>query len=174
MHEYSFVTHWQFAAPLEAVWDALYDPEDWPSWWRAVESVKVLERGDEQGIGTLRRYTWRGALPYRLTFDMRTTLVEPMTRLEGAAHGDLEGTGRWRFSSDRGVTRARYDWTVVTTKPWMRLLTPLARPLFQWNHDLVMRWGAEGLSIRLGCGEAIESSESPALSSRHGGANEKR
>jgi hypothetical protein len=28
----------------------------------------------------------------------------------------------------------------------MNLLAPLARPVFAWNHDVVMRWGAEGLA----------------------------
>ena len=32
----------------------------------------------------------------------------------------------------------------------MNLLAPVARPLFKWNHDVVMNWGAEGLAKRLG------------------------
>jgi hypothetical protein len=28
----------------------------------------------------------------------------------------------------------------------MNRLAPVARPLFAWNHDIVMRQGAEGLS----------------------------
>jgi len=32
----------------------------------------------------------------------------------------------------------------------MNMLSPLARPLFKWNHDVVMSWGAEGLRKRLG------------------------
>lgn len=27
----------------------------------------------------------------------------------------------------------------------MNLLAPLARPLFAWNHDVVMAWGLAGL-----------------------------
>ncbi|MCA1656715.1 MAG: polyketide cyclase, partial [Actinobacteria bacterium] len=30
------------------------------------------------------------------------------------------------------------------------LLAPLARPVFRWNHDVVMRQGGEGLADRLG------------------------
>ena len=47
------------------------------------------------------------------------------------------------------ATRQIY-WNVRTTKPWMNLLAPLARPLFKWNHDVVMGWGAEGLARKLG------------------------
>jgi hypothetical protein len=32
----------------------------------------------------------------------------------------------------------------------MKLLKPIARPLFEWNHDVSMRWGAQGLAQRLG------------------------
>ena len=32
----------------------------------------------------------------------------------------------------------------------MNLLAPLARPIFEWNHDVVMRRGAEGLARLLG------------------------
>ncbi len=27
---------------------------------------------------------------------------------------------------------------------------PIARPLFEWNHNVVMSWGARGLAERLG------------------------
>ena len=27
----------------------------------------------------------------------------------------------------------------------MQCLAPLARPFFQWNHDVIMRWGENGL-----------------------------
>ena len=30
-------------------------------------------------------------------------------------------------------THVRYDWMVEVTKPWVRLIAPLARPLFAWN-----------------------------------------
>jgi hypothetical protein len=43
-----------------------------------------------------------------------------------------------------------YDWRVRSTKPWMNLLAPVARPVFEHNHDVVMRWGGEGLARRLG------------------------
>ena len=69
---------------------------------------------------------------------------------EGTALGELSGTGLWQLSSEGEITTARYDWQVETTKRWMNLLTPIARPIFKWNHDLVMGWGAEGLAKELG------------------------
>jgi uncharacterized protein YndB with AHSA1/START domain len=50
-------TQWTLSAPPLAVWDTLAQPEDWPSWWRAVERVEVIEPGDPDGVGAYRRFT---------------------------------------------------------------------------------------------------------------------
>ena len=147
--EFNLITNWTLAAPREAVWRELTKPEDWPAWWRAVERVELLEAGDADGLGALRRMTWRTALPYSLTFDMRTVRVEPMAVIEGRAEGELSGVGRWTVDGDRDRTRVRYDWRVEVTQPWMRFVAPLARPVFAWNHGVVMGWGGEGLARRL-------------------------
>jgi hypothetical protein len=150
MADYSFQTLWRFRAPLEPVWEMVYRTEDWPAWWRGVERVERVEQGGADGVGTLQRYTWRSRLPYRLAFHMRLTRVEPLSLIEGEAVGELTGRGLWRFAREGDVTRVQYDWNVSTTKHWMNLLAPVARPLFRWNHDVVMGWGADGLARRLG------------------------
>jgi uncharacterized protein YndB with AHSA1/START domain len=150
MADYSFLTTWVLDAPIDGVWDALYDSERWPEWWRGVERVSVLERGDAQRVGELSRYTWKSRLPYRLEFDMRTTRVERPHLVEGRAQGELTGEGRWRLFEAPGQTAVTYEWRVETTERWMNALAPLARPLFAWNHDVVMRNGGRGLAERLG------------------------
>lgn len=150
MANYEFVTNWRFTAPQNHVWKLIFDPERWPEWWRGVEKVESIKQGDANHIGAIHRYTWKSKLPYRLIFEMETTRVEPYSLLEGRAIGELQGTGRWQFSSeDNGVTRVRYDWRVHTTKPWMNLIAPIARPVFSWNHDVIMGWGEAGLANRL-------------------------
>lgn len=149
MATYEFVTTWRIDAPLAEVWEAVYHSESWPEWWRGVEVVVELEKGDEEGIGNVRRYTWKGVLPYRLTFDIRTTRIEQGRLLEGVASGDLCGSGVWRFSHRDGMTLVRYEWRVRTTKGWMNVVVPLW-PIFRWNHDRVMAWGGAGLAARLG------------------------
>lgn len=150
MAEYAFVTTWRVAAPIEQVWEAIAHSERWPHWWKGVESVVELEPGGPDGVGNLRRYTWKSALPYRLSFDMRTTRVVAPYEIEGVASGELAGHGHWRLAGDGGITTVRYDWNVRTTKAWMNLIAPLARPLFAWNHDVVMGWGGAGLARLLG------------------------
>jgi uncharacterized protein YndB with AHSA1/START domain len=147
--EFHLVTDWTLAAPREAVWTELTTPEYWPDWWRAVERVELLEAGDADGVGALRRMTWRTALPYSLSFDMRTVRVEAKTLIEGHAQGELTGVGRWTLAADGAQTRVRYDWRVEVTRSWMRFVAPIARPVFAWNHGVVMGWGHEGLVRRL-------------------------
>ena len=87
---------------------------------------------------------------FRDEHDDDPTVERPRT-LAGDATGELEGTGVWTLTEEaNGVTVARYDWNVRTTRRWMNLLAPLARPIFKANHDLVMRAGAKGLCTRLG------------------------
>ena len=150
MKAYEFVTIWRVKAPVETVWNEIYHSSEWPTWWKGVESVVEVRKGDERGVGSVHRYIWKSKLPYRLSFDMQTTRVEPPLLLEGKAIGELEGRGLWQLSTDGSETIVRYDWNVATTKQWMNLLSPIARPLFEWNHNVVMSWGAQGLGKRLG------------------------
>jgi len=151
MSTYEFTTIWRVEAPLEVVWNEIYHSELWPTWWKGVEAVVKMREGDEIGVGAIHRYTWKSKLPYRLSFEMEVVRIEPPSLLEGVARGELDGRGLWQLTSEGETeTIARYDWQVQTTKPWMNLLAPVARPLFKWNHDVVMNWGAQSLAQRLG------------------------
>lgn len=150
MASYEFITIWKVQAPQQEVWDLIFNSERWPQWWRGVEEVKKLKDGDTNNVGAVMRYTWKSKLPYRLVFDMETTLVEPIKMIEGRAIGELQGKGRWTIAHDNGLSTVRYDWNVETTKGWMNLIEPIARPFFSWNHDVVMGWGGRGLAEKLG------------------------
>jgi hypothetical protein len=150
LSQYALVTHWHLAAPIDAVWDAIHKVEDWPRWWRYVEAVVELQKGDANGVGAIRRFTWTSRLPYALTFEMRASVVERPTFMEGIASGELAGHGRWRLAPEGATTRVRYEWTVGTTKPWMNLFAPMMAPVFRWNHGQVMAEGGRGLARHLG------------------------
>lgn len=150
MAEYRFLTTWLVEAERERVWDAIYESERWPEWWRGVLETQRLAEGDESGVGQVGRYVWKSKLPYKLEFTLRTTRVERPRLLEGAASGELAGTGRWRFFEQNGITAVIYEWDVHTTRAWMNVLAPIGRPLFAVNHDYVMRNGGEGIAKLLG------------------------
>jgi hypothetical protein len=147
---YSFLTTWVLDAPLDPVWEAIYETSRWPAWWRGVTAARELVPRGPGGVGGVTRFTFRSRLPYALTFDMRSTIVDRPRLMEGIASGELAGWGRWRFFHADGATAVVYEWEVETTAPWMNVLAPLARPIFAWNHDRVMRAGGEGLARLLG------------------------
>jgi uncharacterized protein YndB with AHSA1/START domain len=151
VRRYDFLTTWVLEAPRERVWEAIWESERWPEWWRGVERVVRLEPGDERGLGQRSRLTWRSRLPYELDFEVRTTRVERPHLLEGEATGELAGLGRWRLFAEDSATAVVYEWQVGTKRRWMNALAPLARPAFAWNHDWVMRNGGRGLAGLLGC-----------------------
>lgn len=150
MAEYHFLTTWLLNAERDRVWEAIYDSERWPQWWKGVLEVQKLEEGDAEGVGEFGRYVWKSKLPYRLEFFVRTARVERPRLLEGEASGELSGTGRWRLFEQDGVTAVTYEWEVETTRAWMNLLAPVARLIFAVNHDYVMRNGGDGLAKLLG------------------------
>lgn len=149
---YEFVTVWRFDAPLEKVWEEIKNSETWSEWWKGVIKVEEIKAGDANGIGSVRRSTWKSALPYTLEFDSELLRIEPMKLIEARAFGELEGMGLWQFEEEgENQTRVQYDWKVKTTRSWMNLIAPLAKPFFKWNHNVIMNWGGEGLAKKLDC-----------------------
>jgi uncharacterized protein YndB with AHSA1/START domain len=138
--EFRLVTDWLLDAPIEPVWAAIGDVERWPGWWPSVRRVDRI-----CPVGAAHRLEWRTALPYSLSFEMEVTRIEPLALIEGRARGELDGTGRWTFAQEAGRTRVRYEWSVAVTKSWMRRLAPVLRPIFAWNHNVVMERGRRGL-----------------------------
>ncbi len=149
MFQYSFKTQWQFNAPLETIWNEIYAMDNWSGWWKYVKSVELLNAGEKSDIGSVRRITWSTALPYTLTFNSELISIDYHKRIKGRAFGELEGQGIWTFGSQNGLTYVTYDWKVNTTLKWMKVLAPIARPIFSWNHDKVMMAGYEGLSRKV-------------------------
>jgi len=151
MSRYQLESHWHLNAPIHAVWDALYDVANWPRWWPFVIDVQEVTRGDANGIGAVRRFTWGSALPYQLTFQMRTTVVQKPNVIEGVAEGELNGVGRWTLAPGKTGTGTDvlYDWEVTTTRAWMNVMAPFLGPMFRWNHGKVMAAGAQGLNAYL-------------------------
>jgi uncharacterized protein YndB with AHSA1/START domain len=146
MSVYSFRMVWQFAAPIDTVWELINKPESWPQWWKNCRKVERLREGDSNGAGAARRFSMQTQLPYTLQFVVTTTGISPPKLLDGSVAGQLEGTVRWELSQDDSVTTVRYYWDVAPTRAWMRLLSPILRPVFVWNHRSMMKNAGQGFS----------------------------
>jgi hypothetical protein len=145
--EYRFLDRWVVPAPLDAVYHAVARPRDYPLWW---SRVFLAANGDEGDAAPGKRVDLvsRGYLPYTLRFALTCTAAEPPHRVASVVSGDFEGTGVWTLEAAGGVTVALLDWRPRVTKPGVRELTPLLRPLFRSNHAWGMRRGQEAI-VRL-------------------------
>jgi uncharacterized protein YndB with AHSA1/START domain len=156
--QYHLTTRWALAAPVGAVWAELSRPEGWPAWWKGILAVRLLEQGDGIGLGAYRRFTWRGMLASRVTFNLRTVKVEPRVLIESVADGELTGVGRWQLTRAGIGTNVQHDWIVNVTLPGIPIFGPLVGLLFKWNHRSLMAAGRRGLESRVG----VRLSQPPA------------
>jgi hypothetical protein len=150
MAEYFLVTNWKIETTLDKAWDAIFHTELWPTWWPGIKRITVLEPGDENCLGQVQQWVFRSALPYDLVFNMRVTRIEYPAVFEGTVIGELAGKGKWILKQDGPVADLRCEWTVATTKAWMNLLAPIARPAFVWNHSYIMNNGGRALAKHIG------------------------
>jgi Polyketide cyclase / dehydrase and lipid transport len=136
---YRFHHVWHVDAPGDLVYQALEDIGRRPLWWREFRRCTETESGSWQ-------VTIRSWLPIDVVLGARWTRRDPGHRvLEAETSGDLVGHTRWTIVETAGSTEVTYDEEVVTTKPLMRWLAPVARPAFRANHGLMMRHGERGL-----------------------------
>jgi uncharacterized protein YndB with AHSA1/START domain/mannose-6-phosphate isomerase-like protein (cupin superfamily) len=141
--EYLFVDEWDVAAPIEAVHAALADARTYPEWWRPV--YLGVEAAGPPAVGQESRQHFKGRLPYHLRTRSRIVRLEPPQLVEADVDGDLRGRGLWTLTPAAGGTHVRFDWRVHADRKLLRVLTPLLRPLFRWNHDWAIARAQEGL-----------------------------
>jgi hypothetical protein len=74
------------------------------------------------------------------------TEINPPERITAEVDGDLRGRGTWTLTPIAdGGTHVRFDWEVHADRRLLKVLTPLLRPLFRWNHNWAIARAMEGL-----------------------------
>jgi mannose-6-phosphate isomerase-like protein (cupin superfamily)/uncharacterized protein YndB with AHSA1/START domain len=141
--EYVFVDEWDVDAPQAAVFDALADARSYPQWWKPVYIATETDGPPE--VGRVAQQHFKGRLPYHLHTSSRITRYEPPDVLVADVEGDLRGRGIWTLTQRGGRTHVQFDWRVFADRPLLRVLTPLLRPLFRWNHNWAIARAQEGL-----------------------------
>ncbi|MFI9814444.1 SRPBCC family protein [Saccharothrix variisporea] len=144
LHRYRFRSVWTVDNPPPETFDVLADLGSYPKWWPEVRVAQQI--GDRAA-----RLRCRSALPYDLVFEAHHNTEDRASGLLRAdLVGDLEGTASWRVLPDgRTGTRLVYTQEVEVTKPLVRRLALIARPLLKANHELMMRNGRRGLRTYL-------------------------
>src|SRR5882762_10156034 len=138
--QYHLTTRWRLEAPVGAVWTELSRPEAWPSWWKGMLVVRLLEQGDGNGAGAYRR----------ITCNLRTVKIQPRALIESVADGQLTGVGRWQLTRAGSGTEVQHDWIVNVSLPGIPIVAGIAGLLFKWNHRSLMEAGRRGLESRVG------------------------
>ena len=146
---YRFSKVWWTSATTDQVWEILANYAAWPTWWRGIQGVEVLRRGDDSGAGTILRQQWRSRVPYTLVFDLEMIRIESRKILDGRASGDLEGTCRWTFAPVDGGTELRFDVNVRPGRWWMNLPLPFAAKIVRGSFETIMGWGRQGFEKTL-------------------------
>lgn len=129
---------------MSDAFEALHEIERYPAWWPEIKEVHPIDeaRADVRV---------RAALPYTLHVQLQTEIADKRVGiLRTSLTGDLEGWSSWSIRSVGSECLLRFDEEVVTTRPLMNALAPIARPLFRLNHSLMMRHGEQGLRRHLG------------------------
>jgi len=135
----------------EQVYDVLADPKLLPDWWTGVYLEATPEdAGAAPHVGARARVRARGFLPYRILMTLEATVLDPGKVVGVRTSGDLEGTWRATLSSDGvGGTYVDIIQEVIARKPVIRLLSPLLKPVFAWNHYWTSPRGQSGLRAYL-------------------------
>ena len=131
------------AAPPEATFAALADARTYPEWWRPV--YLDVETDGPPALGRVSHQHFKGRLPYHLHTRSRVVRLEAPRLLSVEVDGDLRGQGTWTLTPAAHGTHVRFDWRVYADRRLLRLLTPVLRPAFRWNHNWAIARAVEGL-----------------------------
>jgi uncharacterized protein YndB with AHSA1/START domain len=141
--EYVFIDEWDVAAAPERVFDALADTRTYPEWWTPIY-LEVVADGPP-AVGRASRQRFKAKLPYTLSTVSTIVELERPTRFAVDVQGDLRGHGVWTITPAQGGAHVRFDWHVHADRALIRVLTPLLRPLFRWNHNVAIAAAMRGL-----------------------------
>jgi hypothetical protein len=140
-HDYHLITHWRLPGKVEDLYRILIHPEEYPLWWpdAFLDAHEVFNR--QNPSDRIARFHVRGYLPYTLWFDARVTQRCFPHGFTTEVQGDFNGRGIWTFEQQGTEVHTTYDWLVRVTKPIVRFVSFLLKPLFASNHYWVIRRG---------------------------------
>lgn len=141
-NQYQFQTVWRVGAPRAVLYEILKEGQSYPRWWPDVYlTARFTPSGRADHVGDRVDLLTKGWLPYRLHWTAATERLSPPERIEISASGDFVGEGSWQLEPEGETTRITFDWRIRADKPLLRLLSPILKPLFRWNHHWAMSTG---------------------------------
>jgi uncharacterized protein YndB with AHSA1/START domain len=141
---------WEIEASPEEVFDLLLDAGSLPSWWpSSFLDARVLDPGDERGVGRTTELLAAAFLPLTLRFRTRVTAASRPQRIAVETTGDLDGLGLWAV--ERGDRRAvvRWTWRGALGKAGVRHVPTFVGSAFQASHRWAMERGHTSLLLEV-------------------------
>ena len=95
----------------------------------------------------------KGRLPYKLRWTIETIRMEKPNLIEFKASGDFStDSSKWILRPEGKATLVTLDWNPKVEKPIVKLLSPVLKPVFEWNHHWAMNLGEKQLTEYLSRG----------------------
>ncbi len=149
-NDYHFISIWKVKGTQEEVCAILEDAASLAVWWPSVYlDVKVLEPGNEKGLGKVVELYTKGFLPYTLRWKFKVIRSNAPFGYTIEAIGDFSGKGIWSFTQKGEEVEIEYDWRISAEKGMLKHLSFLLKPLFSWNHQWAMKKGEDSLKLEL-------------------------
>ena len=156
-NDYHFITTWRIAATPDEISAILGDAAALGRRWPSVYlRVRVVESGDENGLGKVVDLWTKGFLPCTLRWRFTVHESDPPHGFRLEASGDFVGRGIWTLRAEAGPgdpggpsTLVTYDWLVLAEKGILKTLSPIMKPIFAANHRWAMARGEKSLRLEL-------------------------
>ena len=149
MKAYVFVGEWRIAAEPAQVWALVRRIDGWREWWPSMHRVERLDGPSTAGPETW-RFSFQTRLSYVVVFEAAMVTEDPMAGVEVEVIGPFAGRGSWGVRMIDGGTLVRFHCRLRPHLRWVRVISPVARPIFDWAHRVLMVEGGESLALRMG------------------------
>ncbi|MDV6272876.1 SRPBCC family protein [Rhodococcus erythropolis] len=142
MTEFDFRSVWTLPASADRVYDVLADAERYSRWWPQIRRVRTTD--EHSGSMAI-----RSAVPLTLLVFGRRDVEDPVARyLKVHLSGAMIGWSSWSVRPAGSGCVADFRQQVAVSGA-LGLASRIAKPVFEWNHEAMMRGGHRGLSAYL-------------------------
>jgi hypothetical protein len=143
--EYSFQDHWRVDGEVEVIAELFFDTAGLGRWWPQLSGIVIENPGDTSAVARAGGTRAQGFLPYVLNLNFQVVRAEFPVEVAIAIAGDLQGLGRCQFRQDGQQVAIDMSLDVRATRPLLRFLSIVARPVLMAQHCYVMHQGELGL-----------------------------
>ena len=142
MTDFDFHSVWTLPASADRVYDVLANAERYSQWWPQIRRVRATD--EHSGSMSI-----RSAVPLTLLVFGRREVEDSVDRyLKVRLSGAMTGWSSWAVRPTGSGCIAEFRQQVAVSGA-LGSASKIAKPVFEWNHEAMMRGGHRGLSAYL-------------------------